>query len=461
MKGLMKILVRYVASAAGVALILLVLNFALLVIWLVSSVVPSDTHVRVSDVADGLTLKHGEFVLADYAREAAGDGYAWMMLLDDNGDVIWSEAMPDDLPRSYTVSDVASFSRWYLEDYPVRVWQHPYGLFVLAYPDKSLWKMQIELPLNALGNIELWTPTVLLINVIAAVLLALLLGLRLFRAVKRITGGIEDMSESRKIALPTTGLLGDLADKLNRTAARLSQQEAALQKRDSARTTWIAGVSHDIRTPLSMVMGYASQLETNPQLPEPERKQAGIIRSQSQKIKTLVSDLNLASKLEYDMQPLHMAPFYPAALSRSVVADVLNSGIDPKFAIELNKEEHARSTQLVGDEKLLQRALANLLDNSIRHNPDGCHIAVHVEKEAASICIRVSDDGVGFPEQALAAHMADSDHSAELTTHGLGLIIVHQIVKAHHGTTEISNKPDGGCVVNLRLPVDTFANWDK
>lgn len=114
------------------------------------------------------------------------------------------------------------------------------------------------------------------------------------------------MSEKQPVDLSTRGLLGDLAAGINKTSARLVQQEAALNQRDNARATWIAGVSHDIRTPLSLVMGYASQLEDDPELPLAKREQASIIRRQSERIKTLVSNLNLASKLEYDMQPLRV-----------------------------------------------------------------------------------------------------------------------------------------------------------
>ena len=91
------------------------------------------------------------------------------------------------------------------------------------------------------------------------------------------------------------------ANGINKTSERLIRQEADLNRRDSARTEWIAGVSHDIRTPLSLVMGYASQLEEDDNLPPEAREKAAVIRSQSERIKSLVSDLNLASKLEYAM----------------------------------------------------------------------------------------------------------------------------------------------------------------
>lgn len=75
-----------------------------------------------------------------------------------------------------------------------------------------------------------------------------------------------------------------------------------LDKRDRTRTEWIAGVSHDIRTPLSLVQGNAAQLEADPALPGQARHKASVIREQSQRIGKLVSDLNLASKLEYELR---------------------------------------------------------------------------------------------------------------------------------------------------------------
>lgn len=81
-----------------------------------------------------------------------------------------------------------------------------------------------------------------------------------------------------------------------------------MQKKETARANWISGVSHDIRTPLSMVMGYAGQIEENEALPEADRKKARIIRQQSIKMKNLINDLNLASKLEYNMQPINPVP---------------------------------------------------------------------------------------------------------------------------------------------------------
>ncbi|TGE35791.1 HAMP domain-containing histidine kinase [Desulfosporosinus fructosivorans] len=464
MKSMIKILVRYVASAAAVALILLILNLAVLIVWTVQASGMQTTEYHISEIADSLTKQEDSFVLSETGKEAILEGYHWAMLLNDNGTVIWNENLPEDLPRSYTVSDVASFSRWYLYDYPVHVWQHSEGLLVLGSAKNSAWKQGMEIPEIVMKNVSTWFFGVLILNSIAAVILALLFGTRLLRSLRPLVKGIEDMAEKQPVALLTGGLLGDLATKLNQTSAQLQRQEVVLQKRDNARTTWVAGVSHDIRTPLSIVMGYASQLEDNPHLPQAEREQARIIRRQSEKIKALVSDLNLASKLEYDMQPLRPTSINMAALVRGVVVDFLNSGLDDSYSIDLNVENDAQQAVLIGDEKLLRRAVSNLMDNSIRHNPDGCTVTVTVtatvtvtvtvtvDKSSTNCSITVSDNGAGIPPEVLE-NLNNPKNPAELRSHGLGLTIVRQITKAHGGTSEFKNLSGDGCLVVLRLPI--------
>ncbi|MDD3890187.1 MAG: HAMP domain-containing sensor histidine kinase [Syntrophomonadaceae bacterium] len=365
--------------------------------------------------------------------------------------MVWSENLPNDVPKNYTVPEVASFTRWYLQDYPVYVWHHPNGLFVLGSPKGSVWKLGIEIPERIMEKAPAWLAGILLLNGIAAVLLALLFSYRLFCSLRPIGMGIEDMAKGQPVELAADGILGDLAAKLNQTSGQLQRQAAALQKRDNARTAWIAGVSHDIRTPLSMVMGYASQMEENSALPVEAHKQAGIIRRQSEKIKGLVSNLNLASKLEYDMQPLRLTTVYPAALVRNIVADFLNSGLDERFTINLKVEDDAQGIQLNADEELIRRAVSNLIGNSIRHNPQGCAILVVVEKKPAYCAITIADSGIGFPPKVLE-NIPRQSEVPELHAHGMGLVIVRQIIKAHGGTAEFENLSQCGCQVVLKLP---------
>ena len=140
----------------------------------------------------------------------------WAMLLNQEGQVVWSLRKPEDVPEQYTVSDVASFTRWYLSDYPVQSWVREDGLLVVGSPKGSIWKHDIAMSAQTLLQIPIWF--------LAFFLLAL--------------GGVLGLAWL--------------------AVGRWFRQNQ--QVRDAARSNWINGVSHDIRTPLSVVMGYLELL---------------------------------------------------------------------------------------------------------------------------------------------------------------------------------------------------------
>ncbi len=129
-------------------------------------------------------------------------------------------------------------------------------------------------------------------------------------------------------------------------------QSRQLRKRETARANWIAGVSHDIRTPLSMVMGYAGQLENDMQLSEDNRKKAVVIVQQSKRMRNLINDLNLASKLEYNMQPINPERQNLIAVIRQVIVDFINMNIDEKYTIEWKTDETLTSCASNVDKRL-------------------------------------------------------------------------------------------------------------
>ena len=132
-----------------------------------------------------------------------------------------------------------------------------------------------------------------------------------------------------------------------------------LLKKDNTRAEWIRGISHDIRTPLSMILGYASEIEETSSLPETTRKQAEIIRKHSEKLKNLVENLNLTTKLEYSMQPMQKQTLVPVELARQAVSEVLNDGLSDKYELELSEDNPGKAITITGDQSLLNRMLCN------------------------------------------------------------------------------------------------------
>ncbi|MHA7967440.1 sensor histidine kinase [Paenibacillus sp. CAU 1782] len=460
MGSVLAILRRFVASTLLVSVCLLVFNFVLLGTLVFKEMNQSQSPEGVlKQVASGLgKSENGGYALENIAGELLRENEAWAMLLDGDGSVIWEFSLPGEIPRSYTLADIAKLSRYYLKDYPVYTWEKDAGLLVMGYPKWSYGKYQFQFLYDWGRSLPIRLTMLLLLNIAVALLISIVIGMRMMRGIRPLVEGVHQLARDEEVQLNAKGLFGDLAGSINSASSMLQSRTAALKARDEARSNWIAGISHDIRTPLSMVLGYSSDLEENKDLPEEQREQASIIRRQGEKLRSLVSDLNLVSMLEYEMQPLHLKPLRLAALSRQAAAELLNNRLDERYSLELNVEDEA--VQISGDEKLLSRAMGNLLQNSVRHNPEGCSITVEtfLSEDRTRYAIRVSDNGKGIPQEQLR-DVIELPYSSKRKKpapngHGLGLPMVARIALAHRGQLQLKSDPDeGGMSATMSFPV--------
>lgn len=431
MKSLSKIFIRYLMTAVIIILVTLFLNI-FLYIAAGFKIIQSGSHLnmRVREIAAELQLSEDGLSLSDIGYEGLKQGYMWAMILDDHGNICWNWNLPDNLNHSYTPNEIAAFSKWYLDDYPVTERVTDYGLFVVASPRGSVWKQNFSDSRNTIETILHMVPVTLIANLLFVFFLALFMGFLFYRSLRTIAVGIEQLSEQQAIHLPEKGMTEMLARQLNRTSDILAEQKKRLNRRDDARTAWISGVSHDIRTPLSLIMGYASALKEDVSLSEEQRRQAELMELQSLQIKHLIEDLNLTSRLEYDMQPLRCTDFKPSGLLRKLVSDFYNQGLNDKYTIDLYIDPEVEQITLNGDTPLLTRAFSNLIQNSIRHNDDGCTITVTAYPKQNGICFQVSDDGCGIPQKVIQS-LEGTLPESEKAPHIMGLRIVCQIFKAH------------------------------
>ena len=144
MKTFTRMIRRYVLATAAVVLLVVGLLLGLTVYLGLHYGETSDDRARIGTLAEALTLT-ADGLQFDPAQTPAQwmQGYAWAMVLDGNGTVIWQYNLPQNLNKRYTASEIASFSRWYLDDWPVFCWTADYGLFVAAQPRGSVWKYNI------------------------------------------------------------------------------------------------------------------------------------------------------------------------------------------------------------------------------------------------------------------------------------------------------------------------------
>ena len=460
MKSVPKLIRRFVGIMLLSSVLLIILNFALLGIYTLNQAPNGSPWITAREVADHLLQVGNGYVLDEDTALELQNTNIWAIFIDNAAmKVVWqTDNLPETVPMSYTISDIASLTRGYIDGYPTFTGEAENGLVVLGYPKDSFWKhMWPSWDYNLIKNLPKTILSVFAINIALIFIIYVIANSKLLKSVKPIVGGIQALSANEEVYIEEKGLLSELAININKASNILQTQGRQLRKRETARANWIAGVSHDIRTPLSMVMGYAGQLESDMQLSEDNRKKAAVIVKQSNRMRNLINDLNLASKLEYNMQPINPERQNLIAVIRQVVADFINMNIDEKYTVSWETDETLTSCTANIDKDLIKRAISNLIQNSINHNDQGCHIFVRVMIEDNAYKVVVADDGLGATDEQIeklnnSPHYMVCDENTSEQRHGLGLLIVKQIIFAHNGKMQIKHSEYGGFEVDLRLP---------
>lgn len=398
-------LALYGISAAAMIIILVgVLNFVFLIVGSSIYKQMDVEYIYGGNVMEALTFTENGYILDEQMVREFEEQDQWAMLLNEDGQVIWSIRKPEELKDSYSQADIARMTRWYLKGYPVklRVWDD--RTMIVGVPKDTIWKYTIEFPISWIGFVQRVWMYYFLVNFAWIVVLAFIF--------------------TRRFA----------------------------KNKERARIEWIAGISHDIRTPLSVVMGYAATLEHDRDLTEETRRQASVIRHQSVVMKELIADLNLTSQMEYSMQALRKEKIRPAEIIRNIAAEFINDSPAEQLEIDVQIVPGGERMCVWADRQLFMRMFRNLINNSMKHSGqnDTVKLQISIWEEKRKCHIRLEDNGVGYSEEIL--YRLRSRKKDAVGQNIRGLEIVEKIILAHGGKIWFGNCEEGGsyCLLTLR-----------
>ncbi|MEX2651917.1 MAG: HAMP domain-containing sensor histidine kinase [Acidimicrobiia bacterium] len=247
--------------------------------------------------------------------------------------------------------------------------------------------------------------------------------------------------------------LGRLGGSLNEM---LTHIEAAVETEKEAHERlrqFIADASHELRTPVTAISGYA-ELRRKGGLTTPEEEDKAWLRIESEghRMGSLVEDLLVLTRLGQG-QPLELAEVDLVQVARDAAAD--HSVVDPERPITVTGPE---SLLIEADEERLHQVVTNLLSNVRVHTPPWTTVEVELSEANGNAVIEVADNGTGFPPTSIdhvfdRFYRADPSRSRRSGGSGLGLAIVDAIVTAHGGATKASNVEGGGAKITITLPV--------
>ena len=274
---------------------------------------------------------------------------------------------------------------------------------------------------------------------------------------KNIIEGVENLEEGKyDIYYKEKGLYQSVYNKLNKLADTLKSNEAQRNKLDKLKQEWIANISHDIKTPLSSIKGYAELLsDSDYEIDSEEVKDYGLIINQkSEYIKGLVDDLNLTMKLKSSDSVLNKNEENIVRIIKDSIIQILN---DPKYSnrdIEFITNKDVIKKQV--DANLFKRVINNLVYNALIHNHEDVSIIVSIDyKSENDITIFVKDNGKGISKDDLE-RIFDRYYRGTNTgeTHkgsGLGMAIAKEIIVAHGFDIGITSELGAGTTVFINI----------
>ncbi|MFL5564082.1 MAG: ATP-binding protein, partial [Gemmatimonadaceae bacterium] len=228
-----------------------------------------------------------------------------------------------------------------------------------------------------------------------------------------------------------------------------------IRKLEAVRRDFVANVSHELRTPLTIVGGFAETLQ-DPDIPAERRAEfARMIYSNTQRMQRIVDELLDLSRIESGYWKPHPQPVRVADVATEIFGRIATASGRKGISFETRIDSGADI--VYADRTALEQILVNLVENAVRHTPDGGRITIETEAARNGSIVLVRDTGSGIPPEHLPRiferfYRADAGRSREAGGTGLGLAIVKHLVEAHGGYVTAESVLGSGTVIRIFFP---------
>ena len=368
--------------------------------------------------------KYNDIYFTKENKTFLGEKDIWAIKIDKNGNIKENFNKPKEVKNKFDISDVVRFTRYYLNDYPVFTFVVKDGILVLAYPKNSLDKLPFNYYNYDLAKINFF---IFIISIFFVVLLVYIFYLHevksIFKKLNPLQEAINNVFDDDYKKLQEEGELKEISETIN-------EANSNYIKLKESQSSWLRGISHDIRTPLTKLSWKLEGLKTRENSVEIKKMENQII-----KISKIIEDLNLTNSLE-NLSDEHFEYRDPISVIRKLIVNSLNENPSKDLIFEnrINKE-----VKIKMEDHLFYRMLENILNNSIKYGKGKTYIIYDIIDKKLLISIK---DEEGTIEDRVINRLYEENLS-EIQTHGMGLFVSKQICKLHKGKMEVKNLSPG------------------
>ena len=286
------------------------------------------------------------------------------------------------------------------------------------------------------------------VGALAALVVAVLVSRRITRPLNRLVTGAQAIETG---ALGTRVELGDEPGELGELGAAFDRMADALAREDALRRALVADVAHELRTPVTILQASCEAMVDGIEAPTPERLTS--LHDEVLRLGQLVNDLETlsaaeAAGLRLDRRSVDLA---------DIAADAVTSLAGRSDAAGQRIDTHLAPAIVDGDPRRLHQVAVNLIANAVKFTPSGGTISVttDTDTDGAVAVLEVADTGPGIPPDDISRvfdRFWRGATAGSTSGSGIGLAVVAELVRAHHGRVEVTSPPGGGARFRVLLP---------
>lgn len=404
----------------------------------------------------------GELSIEQIGLDRLDEYGLWIQFVDESGQEIFSHNKPAGYPLKYSASELLALSS---SDY-----QNGYTVFVnslegsdevcsyiIGFP-YDIGKYMLHYNGGRVARLSPIARIIILAALSSLIIVVLVYGFWLSRKLSGITKGIKNISLRTYQPLKENGMFSEIYGALNKMDRDIHRADQISEETETTRREWIANITHDLKTPLSPIKGYAELLaDDSDKEKQAIQEYASVILKNINHTENLINDLKLTYQLDSGSIPYNPQKIRITRCIKEWVIDIIN---DPAFSDrDIAFESNVPELYADIDSALFRRAVTNLILNALTHNPAETKVSVTLDtNKNSSILLSIRDNGKGLSEseqsRLFERYYRGTNTKEKPEGSGLGLAIANQIVTLHGGRITVESKLGVGTEFTIYIPTE-------